>query len=234
VLAYVQLSYNHKNNVACKRIINVPKRGVGKATVDKISAYAVEHSMSFYDACMHAEELKLGTKVTEAIKTFVKQIELLTKCLNQPPQEFLNKIMSTTLYLNTISDERDRVENVEELIYTASSFDTVEEFLENVALISDTDTLDESNAVKLMTVHAAKGLEFDCVFIAGAEEGLFPHQISKEDYDIEEERRLFYVAMTRARLLLYITSVQLRFLHGMSNKATPSRFIKEIPDEFKE
>jgi DNA helicase II / ATP-dependent DNA helicase PcrA len=233
VIAYIQLLYNHKNDIALKRIINVPKRGLGKSAITKLSEYATKNNMSLYEACKEYDKLELPKKQTEALRLFVHTIDTISEQIDTlETHNIVSNIVAMTGYLSHLDKDTERIGNINELVYTSQSFDTVQEFLENVALISDTDELDEAESITIMTVHSAKGLEFDTVFIVGAEEGLFPHINSASEQEKEEERRLFYVAMTRAAKHLYITYVKSRFIHWKTTEQKPSRFVDEIPEQY--
>lgn len=214
ILAYLKLLVNPNDKVSLKRVINTPPRGIGKVTAD----------------AMNPENPKIAKffDLIEFLRTESKKLKL---------DELIDLIVRETGYKNYILDGTEegeqRLENINELKSVAQKSESLEEFLENVALASDLDNLDRSaEAVTLMTLHNAKGLEFPVVFIVGMEEGLFPHNNSLMDpSELEEERRLCYVGMTRARERLYLTYAQSRLLYGSLQMNAPSRFLSEIPED---
>lgn len=245
IIAYLRLSENPNDNISLKRIINTPKRGLGKVTVDRLDALSVETGMSISEILVNIEdydEFNLGTK--KKLKTFSSLLQSINyKKDNMSIKELLNYILNQTDYLNYLRDDGSiesiqRVENVEEFMSVAENFETenedgtLEDFLTNLALMSDNEkTVDENDVVTLMTIHSSKGLEFDVVFVVGLEEKIFPNARSMDDdEDLEEERRLFYVAMTRARKQLFISSAKVRMQFGQTNAMLESRFIKELGD----
>lgn len=245
VLAYLRLASNPYESISMKRVINTPPRGIGPTTVSRIEDYAAVNMLTFWDALKQAEEIPdLQKKARREIKTFVTLIEFLHKkredyTLHRLTEEALEHSgYLTHLTMDKSSESQSRVENVKEFLSVTEEFDKMSEdhslraFLEQVALISDIDTYEESgNAVTLMTMHSAKGLEFPVVFLVGMEEGLFPHQRSMVDPDeLEEERRLCYVGMTRAMEELYLSYANLRTFLGQTQRKDKSRFLKEIPE----
>ena len=221
IIAYLRLIQNPEDVISLSRIINVPPRGIGKKTEEKIL-------------------LNPQIAQTEIPKyaSFVKMIDGLRKAAKtSTPDELIGKIISLSSYKDFLSDgtfeSQSRLENIEELKAAASNYNTIDEFLERVALVSDLDDYKETDDVlTLMTVHLAKGLEFPVVFITGMEEGLFPHANSLGDqFQLEEERRLFYVGMTRAMERLYVNFSRSRFIYGRFEQSVPSRFLSELPQE---
>lgn len=247
IMAYLMLIYNQKDNISFNRIINVPRRKIGLKTIGIIEEHAYEAGVSKFEACYDASELNLTAAASKNISDFVSMIEMLMiKKDVMPVSEFIQEVYETTGYESMLlSDDtvegRSRVENIEEFLSAAKDFEeryeenSLEEFLSHVSLLSDVDRTDETkkNTVTLMTVHSAKGLEFDTVFITGLEDGIFPiiHQDDLSDDDLEEERRLFYVAITRAKRMLYITYANDRMRFGNHEMKMKSRFMNEIPDE---
>jgi DNA helicase-2/ATP-dependent DNA helicase PcrA len=227
-------------------VLNVPRRGIGAKSEDALDAFAAREGISFLDACRRAEEnVQLGPRATGAVTAFVRLLDGLRTEVVEGGLALARLVELTwerTGYLAELEAERTvealgRAENVKELASVADDFDdlspgaSLEDFLERVALVSEQDELtgDESR-VTLMTMHNAKGLEFPVVFIVGMEDSVFPHHRALGDpEELEEERRLAYVAMTRARERLYLTSAWSRTLFGGTNANPPSRFLKEVP-----
>ena len=228
VLSYIRLALNPESITDLKRIINEPKRGIGKVTLLRV----VEGRES---ECSPAVQSKL-----KDFKDMVKGIK--EKLESQPPSEAIKYIIKITEIekdlLSKGEEGLERLENIKELVTLASKYDRlgeegIQKLLTDAALATDQDELSkESEGVKLMTVHAAKGLEFDVVFVAGMEEGLFPHEGSEKKIDNEEERRLFYVALTRARKKVYLTSTQVRTIYGAQHINIPSEFLTDIDEEY--
>lgn len=247
LLAYLKTVDNAKDDLAVRRIINVPKRGIGLTTLAKVQDYASEHEISFYDALRAAEEIpSLGRSVVK-VKPFVTFIQTLRSQQEYfSVEELLQEIIERTGYVKELEAEgteeaKARIENIDELISKVASYEeeaenpTLSGFLEEVALVADIDSLEEdSNRVVLMTLHSAKGLEFPNVYLAGMEDGIFPSYmtiISEDPSDIEEERRLCYVGITRAKQNLTITSARARMTRGETQYNKVSRFVPEIPRE---
>ena len=240
VLAYVRGITNPSDEVSLKRIVNVPKRGVGDTSVGRIDAWAASHAMSFGDALDHAEEAGLTGRALAGVRTLSALLNRLReeKANGAGPGELLADILTTTGYRAELEAEHTiesagRLENLDELVGTAREYADVDTFLEDVSLVADSDQLDDADGqVVLMTLHTAKGLEFPAVFLIGMEEGVFPHMRSLSEPDeLEEERRLAYVGITRARQRLYLTSAWSRTLWGSTQYNPPSRFLKEIPEQ---
>ena len=233
-LAYLRIAANPLDEVSIKRVLNVPKRGVGDTSVAKVDAYANDAGISFALALRQAT---VGGAAAKGIASFVGLIDACNAMLEEGPGAVLRHALESSGYLAELAAEgtveaAGREENLLELINVASEFTTVDEFLEQVALVADTDDLDEANHVTLMTMHSAKGLEFPVVFIVGMEEGIFPHSRALNDpVELEEERRLAYVGITRARERLSLSHAWSRSLYGNTQYNPPSRFLNEIPDE---
>jgi DNA helicase-2/ATP-dependent DNA helicase PcrA len=231
--------------VSLKRIINVPKRRIGETSVSQIESYALEKDISFYEAIIKADKIPwLSERQKEHIKRFAQLIESFRKELEDKTVAELTKlVVEKSGYLDRLKAEGtiealNRLENVNELLAAIGEFEnmhpgaSLDDFLAEVSLLTDIDVYDEtSDAVTLMTLHNAKGLEFPIVFITGMEEGVFPHIRSlTEMQELEEERRLCYVGMTRAKEKLYLINALSRSIWGGSNYNLPSRFLKEIPE----
>lgn len=247
LLAYARLVANPDDEVSLRRVINVPLRGIGKTTIDRLIAYANAHRTSFADALAHALDAGVSRRSSGAIASFRKLLADVGALASLPPAEILRALLADTGYQESLEtevaiggagliDAEGRLSNVEELVTVAESYDTLESFLSTTALVAAADDLvDGSDRVALMTLHAVKGLEFRAVFLSGLEEGIFPHERSLgEPDDLEEERRLCYVGLTRARERLYLTYTRVRTIFGMTRESLPSRFLREIPSELVE
>jgi len=245
IISYLCVIAVPNDSLRLRRIINVPARGIGDRTVDMVSEIAMHHSMSMYEVIMHADEYEALKRSATKLRLFGIMIDEMREfAKDHGPDEIFDLIIEKTGYIraleekNTIED-RTRIENVKELKssilnYMKESEDnTLEGYLADVALYTDLDNYDkDADSVVMMTMHAAKGLEFPTVFIVGAEEGIFPGKRSIGDQEeMEEERRLAYVAITRAEEKLYVTCAQQRMIFGQTSCNKLSRFIEEIPDE---
>ena len=250
LIAYLRLITNPSDDISFERIVNVPKRGIGAASIEKLQNYATRNDLSLFHAVAEIEQTSITGKAARALVTFremmknlMKQQEFLTA------KEMIESVLEMTGYElmlkneNTIEAE-SRIENIAEFMTVAIDFEKNNEedqslitFLTDLALIADIDSLDEEDVgqqekVTLMTLHSAKGLEFPVVFLIGMEENIFPHSRSLEDEEeMEEERRLAYVGITRAEERLFLTHATMRTLYGRSNYNEMSRFISEIPEE---
>lgn len=245
MLAYLKLVSNLKDNVSLMRIINVPKRGIGAATVQKLSDYANERNTSMFEAMMDLDGLDVSSSTKTKLQNFIAMMfEFLNASTETNVFGLLQKIMTDTKYLEQLQESKDpqvqsREENLGELLSVAKDFNNdnpeggVSDFLEKVALVNDVDTYEnENDRVTLMTIHSAKGLEFPIVFLAGMDEGIFPGVRSLMDESkLEEERRLCYVALTRAKEKLYLSNAHMRTMYGQIKPYLPSRFIDEIPQD---
>jgi ATP-dependent DNA helicase PcrA len=249
ILAYLKTIDNGLDNIAVKRIINVPRRGIGLTTVDRINDYAINNEISFYDALTRARSIPGLERTASKLTPFVSLIEGLKSKIQQEGyalRDLIDDILDATGYLKELEEEgeeasQDRIANINELVNKMVSYEeeslespTLSGFLEDVALVSDIDTLDESqDKIVLMTLHSAKGLEFPYVYLCGMEEGVFPSYMSifsdNPNDEIEEERRLCYVGFTRAMKKLALTAAKQRMLRGETQYNRPSRFINEIP-----
>ena len=267
ILSYLRVIANGVDDMACTRIINVPKRGIGQTSADRVSAFAVQHGISFYDALKEAHAIdSLGNAAANKIDGFIKSIEAFRSGFieNGSIRKLIETVRDDSGYADELRAEdkitaETRLENIEELINKAVSFEEqygdndwnegFEEaadikdpmellalFLEDISLVSDIDRTDpDEETITMMTLHAAKGLEFDTVYLCGMEDGLFPSSaaINSDDpeLEIEEERRLCYVGFTRARKVLHLSSAASRMVNGDMRYMKPSRFIDEIPDD---
>jgi ATP-dependent DNA helicase UvrD/PcrA len=248
LLSYLKCLISPQDSIGLMRIVNTPARGIGKGTIEQLEQYAVQHSLSLWAAMPPMlEEGVFPARAAAAIKAFIKLMgELRDQMLDQdgnprPVNETLRNILDKTGYeamlKSDVSPEAEsRLANIEELVNAAAEAsergETAAEFLDHAALVADSDALDEQAAVSLLTIHNAKGLEFPNVFVAGLEEGIFPHSRSLiSEAAMEEERRLCYVGMTRAEKRLYLTWARFRrrFGGGQSERSLPSRFLNEVP-----
>lgn len=272
VLAYLKTIANGRDDLAVRRILNVPKRGIGAATAEKIAVFAAANALSFYDALRKAPSAGIAGRAGEKLKSFVQLIEALREKSRQLPLgDLIQAVLADSGYAEALKEEGEieaeaRRENIDELINKAVSYEEehadsaaeqnsdaaeiavsgaedraaelplLDRFLEEVALVADIDSLeDDSEKVTLMTLHAAKGLEFDEVYMTGMEDGLFPGNRSIDDpKELEEERRLCYVGITRAKERLTLCSARTRMINGETHWSNESMFLREIPDWLKE
>lgn len=244
IIAYLRLIFNTSDNLSLKRIINEPKRGIGKTSLDNIQDISDKTGKSMYEIIKYAEQYELNRVKANSIQ-FVEVIEELRKQVNQIPiSELIKLTLNKTGYVKALENENtieaeSRIQNLEEFLTVAIEFEeqmaenTLAEFLESISLTSDIDNMEESeDTVTLMTLHSAKGLEFPMVFLVGMEEGIFPgYKSIGEIKELEEERRLFYVGITRAMQYLYLTCAKRRTIFGSTSYNQMSRFLKEIPKD---
>jgi len=243
MISYLTVALNPADSVHLLRVINSPTRGIGKTTTDALEELAVEHSTSIWGAIEIAvREQRLPMRTIRALEGFYQTLSEFVKGAQElSAPALLEKMIHTTKYVETLQEEgteeaESRIENIRELLTAAEEShergESLREFLDHAALVSDQDQFDEKSPISLMTLHTAKGLEFPAVFIIGLEEGLFPHSRSvMEAPQLEEERRLFYVGMTRAEKKLYLTSCRFRRYFGNMDQqvSEPSRFLDEVP-----
>lgn len=247
VLSYLKVLSNPADTIAIKRIINVPKRGLGDASIEKVENFANENNMSFYEALSHVDEITDLKTRAKKFKEFYEVMTEIEKDANElSVSELIESVLNKTGYVQLLQDEGtdealSRIENIDEFVSKAVEYEkstdepSLREFLEDIALVADIDNYEpDEDTVVLMTMHSAKGLEFPYVFIVGMEEGMFPtYRVMQygTNEDMEEERRLCYVAITRAKEELFITQAKSRMQHGITQYNAPSRFLKEIPAE---
>lgn len=243
IVSYLAVINNPSDNVRLQRIINVPKRAIGDTMFANVLEIGAGLGMSAFEVCERADEFQKTSRSASKLMNFTKMIRDFQECIENGMglNDLLREVLDVTKYLDYLQEEpetyEDRVNNIKELSsmfikYEEESEDAnLSEFLEDVALISDIDSYNEDeDAVVLMTLHSAKGLEFPVVFIPGMEEGIFPgNQSMFSEEDLEEERRLAYVGITRAKKKLYLISSQQRMLYGQTSRNMPSRFLREIP-----
>ena len=247
IIAYLRLIHNTADNLSLRRIINEPKRGIGKTSLDKIQEISDKTGISMYEIIKNAQEYDLN-RVYVSSRDFINQIEELRNKKDELKiSDLIKQTLKDTGYTKALELENSveaetRIENLEEFLTVAIEFEeesadnTLAEFLENITLSSDIDNLEEQeDSVTLMTLHSAKGLEFPVVFLVGMEEGIFPgYKSIGEPKELEEERRLFYVGITRAKQYLYLTCAKHRTIFGSTSYNQVSRFVKEIPEELLE
>lgn len=247
MLAYLKTIDNGRDDLAVKRIINIPKRGIGATTINRVQDYADAQGISFFDALTQAENIPGMGRAAAKLAPFVLMIQVFrAKAENYHLKALMEDIIETTNYEDYLDEgdeeeTNDRMENVQELLNKMVAYEeTAEEpslsgFLQEVALVADIDRVDDDgNRVLLMTLHSAKGLEFEQVYLAGMEDGLFPSYMSinsENEADLEEERRLAYVGITRAKRDLTISFARARMVHGETQYNPVSRFVREIPEE---
>ena len=254
IIAYLRVIYNPRDTLSLLRIINVPRRGLGPTSIARMMETAEEYRISLFEVITDAQLLsmipKLSAKVKLALEDFAAMVfTFMGQLGTRPIHEIVEDVIETSGYAAALEEEkkednRDRLENLREFISVAKNFDDgaaegengLADFLAQIALISDVDQTEQSDGtVTLMTFHAAKGLEFPAVFMAGMEEGLFPHSRTLlDDTEIEEERRTCYVGITRAERRLYLTYARQRTIYGRTEMSRPSRFLAEIPEELVE
>ncbi|HVC70226.1 MAG TPA: UvrD-helicase domain-containing protein [Acidimicrobiales bacterium] len=240
LLAYLRVLANPSDEISARRIVNVPRRGVGDTSADRLAAWARERGRSFADCFDQVAEAGVTGRAAAGLAALSALLdELRTEAdAGAGPAALIQAVASRTGYVAELEaqdtlDAAGRLENIAELVGAATEYDSLDEFLESVALVSDADEIeDDGSRVSLMTLHTAKGLEFPAVFLVGMEDGVFPHLRSLDDpMQLEEERRLAYVGITRARRRLYVTHAWSRTLWGSTSHAIPSRFLSEIPAE---
>jgi DNA helicase-2/ATP-dependent DNA helicase PcrA len=244
MVAYLRLVLNIRDDVSFRRVVNVPARGLGATTTSSLEKFAADHNQALFEAAKDQEfQGSLSSKVASSLRSFLAVVEIGQDLAEQTyVTPVLRSLLTTSGYMDALKQERTeealgRLENLQELVNVTSEYDresderSLSGFLESVALVSDVDSLGGGgDAVTLMTLHSAKGLEFPVVFIAGLEEGIFPHSRSLgSDSELEEERRLAYVGMTRARQELHLLHAKRRSVFGTPNFNPPSRFLADIP-----
>lgn len=248
LLAYLRLVSNPDDDISFRRIINVPRRGIGATTLEKIDVYAAENDISLYKALQEVRQIGLSPRFEKVLTEFSDQLTNWVQMQDYlPVTELVEELLEKTGYREMLKNEKSleaegRLENINEFLSVTKEFEEYNEdkslvaFLTDLALIADIDKVDDGekkqDQVLLMTLHSAKGLEFPIVFLIGLEEGVFPHSRSlMDEAEMEEERRLAYVGITRAEQELYLTRARMRTLYGRTNMNMPSRFLKEIPDD---
>lgn len=250
IIAYLRLITNPEDDISFERVINTPKRGIGATSVERLRAYALEHDISLFQAVKEIEQTNVPKRAAQAMYKFMQDIEnLVQQQAFLGATDMVEQVLEVTSYEEMLRAEntieaKSRIENIEEFKTVTQDFEKVNEdaslvnFLTDLALISDIDNMDEveeMEKITLMTLHSAKGLEFPVVFLIGMEENLFPHSRSlDDDEEMEEERRLAYVGITRAEEQLFLTNAKMRTLYGRTQYNPVSRFIQEIPTDLLE
>jgi DNA helicase-2/ATP-dependent DNA helicase PcrA len=254
LLAYLRLVSNTDDDISFLRIVNEPKRGIGAASLDKLAEYAEQRGISLFASLEELDQIDIGAKQKHALEDFRQLIDHLHRMADYlPVTELTEKLIEMSGYRDMLAQEntieaRSRIENIDEFLSVTQDFESKNDdksllaFLTDLALIADIDSLNDDGAdadpqdkVTLMTMHSAKGLEFPCVFVIGMEEGVFPHSRALNDpEELEEERRLAYVAITRAEEELVLSCAHGRTLFGRTSRNLPSRFLREIPEEITE
>jgi DNA helicase-2/ATP-dependent DNA helicase PcrA len=241
IIAYVRLAVNINDSLAFERIINVPKRAIGNVTLGHIKSFAIDNNCSLFSATEQMLKTgKFSAKTHNTLQLFVDQVISWNNCIKEhQPSKFAKKILEESGYrqmllLEKTDESRARLDNIRELLSNMIEFENIDQFLEHASLVSNNDSnAIETPIVQLMTVHSAKGLEFDIVFMPGMEEGLFPHQKSLNEGHkaLEEERRIAYVGITRAKKKLIMSYAENRFMFYEKVSFLPSRFISELPKD---
>lgn len=243
VLAYLRLISNAYDNEACERIINVPRRGIGEKTIAQMYEYAEKSGLSLYDAAVDCDELKLTPAVREKLRGFADLIKnFIYSAVDMPVNQLVKEVISLadlrSAYDDGTDEDDSKLANLEEFIASVDDYTrlnptaTLNDYLNQITLASDTDDLESGNFVTLATIHSVKGLEFPVVFVCGMEDGIMPSSRAEADgRETEEERRLMYVAITRAKEKLYLTRSRSRYLYGRRELTRPSKFINELAAE---
>lgn len=242
VIAYIRLIVNHDDGLAFDKIVNIPRRGVGATALQKIYQVAREQRISLYTAAQNMlKEGEIRGKTKESLNIFLTDIKHWSEDLAKgvPHWQVIEQMLEKSGYLEMwrsegTNESKERLENIKELMRALGDYSNLQEFLEHVSLVSDADSIENYSRVSVMTMHASKGLEFETVFLPGWEEGVFPSQKSIQETGqkgLEEERRLAYVAITRAKKNLIITFANRRRIYGGYQQSTPSRFVDELPRE---
>jgi DNA helicase-2/ATP-dependent DNA helicase PcrA len=244
IIAYLRLACNSNDGLSFRKVINVPRRGIGEKTIEKIDNYAGEQGLPVLEVLVEPEKIPgISNKMSDSLQQFYGMIKYFGSLTDSgaPLRDIIDAVIEMSGYINELkkselADAQARIENIQELKSLAIEFEKeggagLEDFLAQIALTQDTDNLDYNDAVFLMTYHGAKGLEFPVVFMTGMEEGVFPSYRTESVDELQEERRLCYVGITRAQERLYLTNAVSRLLYGYERNNPPSRFLKEIPEE---
>jgi DNA helicase-2/ATP-dependent DNA helicase PcrA len=236
IVAYMRLVYQTNDSLAFERIINVPRRGIGPAAIADFHSVAAERNISLFRAAKEMlESGALKPAVSKTVGGFVHLIEFLRSKKALRPAEAAKFIMEETGYLAALNAEqtieaKSRIENLKELLIALEEFNDLPTFIDHISLVIDSPKNSMEDVVNIMTLHSAKGLEFDAVFLAGWEDGIFPHNLSIQEDNLEEERRLAYVGITRARKYAFITYAKNRKVYNQWQSNMPSRFLSELPE----
>ncbi|MGI5921900.1 MAG: ATP-dependent helicase [Syntrophomonadaceae bacterium] len=244
IVAYLRLACNNNDGLSFRRVINVPRRGIGEKTIEKVENYAHDQGLPVLEALVDADSIPgISHKMSDSLQQFYGMIKYFGSLSESGAslRDIIDVVIDMSGYINElkkseVADAQNRIENIQELKSLAIEFEKeggagLEDFLAQIALTQDTDNMDHTDAVYLMTYHGAKGLEFPVVFMTGMEEGVFPSYRTESVEELQEERRLCYVGITRAQERLYLTNAVSRLLYGYERNNPPSRFLKEIPEE---
>lgn len=237
IIAYMRLIYQPNDSLAFERVVNVPKRGIGASTLAKFHQYSREQNISLYEAAKAMLAAGLcRPSIASALVEFIDFVESVRKEGGIQPLDIAKRIIDETGYMSALKSERTleaqgRIENIKELLIALENYDNLSTFIEHVGLVMDSTRNLSDDVVSIMTLHSAKGLEFEAVFLAGWEEGIFPHPLSIQEGNLEEERRLAYVGITRAKKYAMITYAQNRKVYNQWQSNLPSRFLKELNKE---
>jgi DNA helicase-2/ATP-dependent DNA helicase PcrA len=238
IVAYMRLVYQSNDSLAFERIVNVPKRGIGASAVSKFYTYASKRNISLYRAAKEILAMdSLRPSIKAALGDFLNLIDSLKEQHDLAPTNIAKIILEKTGYLTALKQEQTieaqtRIENLKELLIALEDFDNLSSFIEHVSLVTDSSKNSPNEVVNIMTLHSAKGSEFEAVFLPGWEEGVFPHNLSLQEGNIEEERRLAYVGLTRAKKYAFITYAMHRKIHNQWQMNIPSRFLSELSDKY--
>lgn len=237
IVAYMRLIHQPNDSLAFERIINIPKRGIGASTISQFHQYSREKNISLYKSAKEMLELNiLRPSLKKSLKDFLELIDSIRGMGNMSPANIAKIILDETGYLSVLNNEQTlesqaRIENLKELLLALENYDDLSTFIEHVALVMDSQKNFTDDVVSIMTLHSAKGLEFEAVFLAGWEEGVFPHSLSIQEGNLEEERRLAYVGITRAKKYVLITYAMNRKIYNQWQSNMPSRFLSELSKE---
>jgi DNA helicase-2/ATP-dependent DNA helicase PcrA len=237
IVAYLRLIYQPNDSLAFERIINIPKRGIGASAMAKFHALSMERNISLYYAAREMLESRmLRPSLTTALRDFFQLIETTRLRKDLRPADMAKIVLEETGYFSALSHEQtieaqSKVENLKELLIALEDFEDLATFIEHISLVLDSPKNSPEEVINIMTLHGAKGLEFDAVFLVGWEEGVFPHNLSIKEENVEEERRLGYVGITRAKKYAFISYARNRKIYNQWQSNLPSRFLSELPEE---
>jgi DNA helicase-2/ATP-dependent DNA helicase PcrA len=235
IIAYMRLVHQPNDSLSFERIVNIPKRGIGASVMSRLHQYAAATGTSLYQSAKHivaTNDLRPSAK--KSLADFVAMIDNFREITEPQPTKLAQRILDETGYITDLKktvEGASRLENLRELLVALEDFDTLKTFVEHISLVTDSIRTNDGDVVSIMTLHSAKGLEFDAVFLVGWEDGIFPHNLSLQDENLEEERRLAYVGITRAKKYVFISYAMNRRVYNQWQSNLPSRFLKELPLE---